>query len=91
MARDTIRNAYFYVGIPRHSPIYQQLVQESNETGISIPQLIVLRTSDWYKGNSSAVAHPSTPAKADAQDEIVEESYEEVAASNANAALDEWL
>ena len=91
MARDTKRNAYYYVGIPRSSQTYQKLLQEAQETGISIPQLIGLRVSDWYKGNGAHVERSSTPAQTEVKDEIVEETYEEVAASNANAALDEWL
>jgi len=49
MGRDRTRNAYFTVGIPLDSETYQALKAETEETGISIPQLIAVRITDWYR------------------------------------------
>ncbi|MEO9028346.1 MAG: hypothetical protein ABI413_05990, partial [Ktedonobacteraceae bacterium] len=53
MARDTDRNVYHTVGIPKDSAAYQRLMQEATESNISIPSLIALRVADWYRLTAS--------------------------------------
>jgi len=49
MPRDREKNAYFTVGIPLDSETYRSLKTDSEETGVSIPQLLAVRIADWYK------------------------------------------
>jgi hypothetical protein len=49
MPRDREKNAYYTVGIPLDSETYRSLKTDSEETGVSIPQLLAVRIADWYK------------------------------------------
>jgi hypothetical protein len=53
MARDRQKNAYFTVGLPLQSETYRALKADSEETGVSIPQLLAVRIADWYKFRAS--------------------------------------
>ena len=53
MARDREKNAYFMVGLPLNSETYRVLKADSEETGVSIPQLLAVRIADWYKFSTS--------------------------------------
>jgi hypothetical protein len=53
MARDRSKNAYYTAGIPRNSETLRKLQQDSEQTGVSIPQLIAVRTKDWYELEAS--------------------------------------
>ena len=62
MARDRAKNAYFTVGIPLDSETLLALKADSAETGVSIPQLLAVRITDWY---AIASGHgPAPPAHA---------------------------
>ena len=58
MARNTDQNAYWYVGIPRDTITYRQLVQDSKDKGVSIPKLIAMRIDDFYKYGVHSVNAP---------------------------------
>ncbi|GAC1347747.1 MAG: hypothetical protein NVS4B7_05820 [Ktedonobacteraceae bacterium] len=66
MARDRSRNIYFTVGLPLDSETYRALRADALQTGVSIPQLLAVRITDWYKlsesGGGIAVLHASTRA-----------------------------
>jgi hypothetical protein len=49
MARDRAKNAYYTVGIPLDSEALHRLRADSEETGVSIPQLLAVRIADWYR------------------------------------------
>lgn len=103
MARDTKRNAYFCVGIPKNSPIYEALMQDAEQRGISPSTLIGIRAGDFYKygiqtaqakqveASPSAQSEPVADA-ASVSDEVVPplDEEEEREAANALAALDAW-
>ena len=48
-ARDRAKNAYYTVGIPLDSDTLRALKTDSEETGVSIPQLFAVRIADWYR------------------------------------------
>ena len=58
MARDRKKNAYFVVGIPYESVVYQALVDESKNTGVSISKLIAVKLYEQYAGQSSFRVSP---------------------------------
>jgi hypothetical protein len=64
MARDRTRNIYFTVGLPRDSQTYQALQADALQTGVSMPQLLAVRITDWYRiaesSSSLPVLHGST-------------------------------
>ena len=49
MARDRAKNAYYTVGIPLDSDTLRRLRADSEETGVSVPQLLAVRIADWYR------------------------------------------
>ncbi len=49
MARDRAKYAYYTVGIPLDSDTLRRLRADSEETGVSISQLLVVRVADWYR------------------------------------------
>ncbi len=49
MARDRVKNAYFTIGLPLDSDTLRALRADSEETGVSIPQLLAVRIADWYR------------------------------------------
>ena len=49
MARDRSKNAYFTIGLPLDSDTLHTLREDSEETGVSIPQLLAVRIADWYQ------------------------------------------
>ena len=98
MARNTDKNAYWYVGIPRHSATYQRLLTDAKNKGISVPALIAVRIDDFYTG----LAHPalapvstetrqgqSVAAATEGEEEAVPEEVKQEE-MNAFAALDAW-
>ncbi len=64
MARDRAKNAYYTVGIPLDSDTLRRLRADSEETGVSIPQLLAVRVADWYRFvvemKSASPVHPGT-------------------------------
>jgi hypothetical protein len=85
MARDPERYAYFTVALPRTSQTLQKLLAEAEEAGINPARLIALRVSDWYKGRARSITEvPPTNGNRDVA------CVEDIAAQNADAALDEW-
>lgn len=64
MARDRAKNAYYTVGIPLDSEALRRLRADSEETGVSIPQLLAVRIADWYRFTRemklALPVHPST-------------------------------
>ena len=106
MARDTERNVYLTVSIPKSSLLFTLLQADAEATGINPGHILVLRAADWYQ-----LAHH--PAKLGAQVEGTEDSanhhHQEdrpitaemtqaqakeqslQSKRNAEAALDEWL
>jgi len=65
MARDRAKNAYFTVGIPLDSETLGALRADSEETGVSLPQLLAVRIADWYRfareTRQVASVHPAGP------------------------------
>lgn len=55
MARNTDRNAYWTVGIPRHSATYQRLVADAKDKGVTVSALIAMRIDDFYKYGAQTV------------------------------------
>jgi hypothetical protein len=49
MSRDSLRNIYVTLGIPRDSQLYQSLLQEMAETGLTLSQIMVVRLADYYR------------------------------------------
>jgi len=49
MARDRAKNAYYTVSLPLDSDTLCALRVDSEETGVSIPQLLAVRIADWYR------------------------------------------
>ena len=86
MARDTERNVYIYVGIPRDSETYQELLRDLKETGLTPPKLLAVRIADFYRRTNTTITRQVQSQKSEAPEEI----NEDVAALNASAALDEW-
>jgi hypothetical protein len=85
MARDPERYAYFMVALPRTSQTLQKLLAEAQEAGINPARLIALRVSDWYQGSARSTREAS-PMN-DGRSAIL---AEDIAAQNADAALDAW-
>lgn len=96
MARDTDRNAYHTVGIPKDSVAYQRLVQEAAESNISIPSLIALRVADWYRLTASgalalAAQGANMPGQGSNTNPAGPDSSGAQARANAEAAAEAWL
>ncbi len=93
MARDTDRNAYHTVGMPKDSVAYQRLVQEAAESNISLPSLIALRVADWYRLTASGAFALAAQGPKLANQETTEarEDQENQARTNAEAAAAAWL
>jgi hypothetical protein len=49
MPRNPTKHVYVTIGLPRDSATYAALLADSNETGLSIAQLIATRIADWYR------------------------------------------
>ncbi len=90
MARNTEKNAPFVITIPRDSQMYQELLRDSQETGISIPKLVVLRCADWYRRGSQGGTTPAPSAQGIAQPDNEEDESSSQMEANADAALDAW-
>ncbi len=92
MARDTQKYAYFYVGIPRDSETLQKLLQDVEETGETVPRLLAVRIADFYRQTFTVVSTRTVqpPALNITEDPEEETTQLDLAAINANAALDEW-
>lgn len=58
MARDRTKHAYYTVGIPLESETYRALKADAEATGVTIPQLLAVRITDWYK-QATAFRHVS--------------------------------
>lgn len=96
MARDTDRFAYHTVGLSKDSAAYQRLVQEAEESNISIASLIALRVADWYRLTASgtvalAAPGPTATPQGTASARGEQESQQEQARANAEAAAAAWL
>jgi hypothetical protein len=93
MARDTDRNAYHTVGMPKDSAAYQRLVQEATESNVSIPSLIALRVADWYRLTASGTVALAAQRTTATTEEIAETHREQEiqARTNAEAAAEAWL
>lgn len=96
MARDTDRNAYHTVGIPRDSAAYQRLMQEATESNISVPSLIALRVADWYRLTASgtlalATQGASVTSQGASKGQAEQDDHESQAKANALAAAEAWL
>jgi hypothetical protein len=94
MARNTDKNAYWYVGIPRHSPTYQRLLADAKDKGVSVPTLIAMRIDDIYKG-IAGVASEESLSEMTASEEVEEvppsaETKSDQEEANALAALEAW-
>jgi len=89
MARDTERYAYFTIGIPRDSETLEKLLHDAKECGMqdAIARLLVVRLTDFYKQTSTTIP---TRAPQVQKVEEPETTQLDIAAQNANAALDEW-
>ncbi len=90
MARDTKRYAYFTIGIPRDSETFQKLLQDVQETGMQdmIARLLVVRIADFYLQTNTAI--PTRTTQPNPVEAPPETTNEDMAALNAQAALDEW-
>ena len=49
MPRNLNKHVYVTIGLPRDSATYAALLADSNETGLSLAQLIATRIADWYR------------------------------------------
>ncbi len=89
MARDTERYAYFTVGILRDSETLQKLLQDARESSMpnEIAKVLGLRIADFYRQTNTALTRATQPDSVEAPLEVMNE---DLAAINANAALDEW-
>jgi hypothetical protein len=90
MARNTEKNAPFVITIPRDSQMYRELMRDSQETGISIPKLVVLRCADWYRRGSQGVVTPVGGMQGTSQPDNEEDENTSQMVANADAALDAW-
>ncbi len=92
MSRDTERYAYFTVGIPRDSETYQKLLQDAQETGKqdAIASLLTVRIADFYKLTTTTLTTRAVPSPEQVEEPEEETTHLDLAAINANAALDEW-
>jgi purine nucleoside permease len=90
MARNTEKNAPFVITIPRDSQMYRELMRDSQETGISIPKLVVLRCADWYRRESQGVTPLAVDVQSTSQPDNEEDENTSQMAANADAALDAW-
>ncbi len=98
MARNRLRNLYITVGIPKDSRLYQAFCDDASETGLSLPQLAVVRLADWYRhGAASLPTHddraipgqPSTTSTTtEAESSVTQEAELQRRAAAAAAA---WL
>src|SRR5947209_2983016 len=62
MAPDRAKNAYYTVGIPLDSDTLRRLRADSEETGVSMPQLLAVRIADWYRfAGEMKLALPALP------------------------------
>ena len=93
MARDRTKNAYFTVGIPIDSETYQALRADAKETGVSIPQLCVVRIADWYRLSVGGGFVPATQTARPSANAL-EQTHNLAAAndlqSRASAAATAW-
>ena len=48
MAKDTDKNIYYTVGIPKNSDLLRLLQQDAQTIGMQVPKLLVLRAHDYY-------------------------------------------
>ncbi len=89
MARDTERYAYFTIGIPRDSETLEKLLQDAKDTGMldTIAKLLAVRITDFYKQTNTTIVTRAPQAQ---KVEEPETTQLDIAAQNANAALDEW-
>ncbi len=87
MARDTERYVYLTVGIPRDSETLQKFLQDAKECGMlrELPKLLFTRMVDFYRQTNTTRA-----MQPDSVEAPLEVMNEDLAAINANAALDEW-
>ena len=93
MARDTERYVYLTIGIPRDSETLQQFLHDAKECGMQreLPKLLMVRIADFYKQTATTLPTRSAPSSVIKATEAPEETMnEDIAALNANAALDEW-
>jgi hypothetical protein len=61
MSRDSLRNIYVTLGIPRDSHLYQLLTEEMTETGLTLSQIMVVRLADYYRPGNNAVRGAQEP------------------------------
>ncbi len=87
MARDTGKYVYFTVGILRDSETLQKLLQDARESSMpnEIAKVLGLRIADFYRQTNTIRAMQPNSVEAP-----LEMMNEDIAAQNANAALDEW-
>lgn len=102
MARNTDRNAYWTVGIPRHSATYQRLVADAKDKGVTVSALIAMRIDDFYKYGAQTVQiaaplegiepDPHLVSASTESDEMTPPAGAEIDLEGANAlsALDAW-
>jgi hypothetical protein len=68
MPRDSSRNLYITIGMPRDSDTLRRLLEEVTETGIALSQIVVVRLTDYYRQRTSAPA--STQASAPSREPV---------------------
>jgi hypothetical protein len=97
MARDRTKNAYYTVGIPLGSETLRALGADSEETGVSISQLIAVRIADWYRcGRETRQVDPVHPLPVSESGIASAGSYEQLGANGnglhmrASAAAAAW-
>jgi len=89
-SRDTKRYAYFTMGIPRGSETLEKLRHDAEEMGMqdAIARLLAVRIADFYRQTNTAIPTRTIPSQPiEAPPETINE---DMAALNAQAALDEW-
>ncbi len=60
MPRDSSRNLYITIGIPRDSDTLRRLLEEVTETGVALSQVVVMRLADYYRQRTGAAASADT-------------------------------
>lgn len=50
MGRDTHKNDYYSVRLAKESLVNRALLQDAADSGLSVPDIIVMRLTDLYKG-----------------------------------------
>lgn len=78
MPRNPNKHVYVTIGIPRDSTTYAALLADSNETGLSIAQLIATRIADWYRqgvAGTMASTRPGPPEGLQQATASVEEAH----------------